>query len=564
MTVTDRRRPAFGGEDPRTTRHAPQERDAHLRSLLAIRVLCHAAVELPLVAICLADIAVGWRPLFDNAATAWRSYLVFTSSSPLVGHLIAGPFVAYGPGPLQYWLLAVPVRIDPGHGLLWGAMLFTVLAVALAIEAAWSAARRLGAVATSLAILVLFVTQPQILLDPPWNASFAAIWFVTTLASAWAVASGRLRWWPVTVLAASIAAQCHEFLFVQAVAVCVGSAAVGLFGELSGGGRRSRWLLYGIAVAVAAWLAPLVQQFTNHPGNLTLLWRAAHRHVATLGMSKALGTIAAITRPYPQWFHSAPQSNGLQSLAYAFSSFSGASWWGIVVLVLLVLIALVSWSTGRRTLAGLAAVAFIASISLVVVVAGYPSAQVVNFEYFGGFLFPVGMVVWLTLLWAIVELIRGLFTRLELVLPGRIERARPALPVAVGALVIAVSSLAVVSASPLVAEGVGAATGLPRVLPEVRATAASADAVARVAPERSFNLNVQAPSILDEFGMDLGIDYLLRTRDFRPRLRGIALLDIGGDARGVPGLPTVLVRYSPRPAGSSGSGVSVVVSGGHR
>ena len=31
--------------------------------------------------------------------------------------------VAFDPGPLLFWMLALPVRMDPAHGVLWGAAL---------------------------------------------------------------------------------------------------------------------------------------------------------------------------------------------------------------------------------------------------------------------------------------------------------------------------------------------------------------------------------------------------------------------------------------------------------
>src|SRR5450631_663373 len=88
-----------------------------------LRVLCHLAAELPLVVFGAVESARGWRPLFDNAGLAYRSFQVFSSHSPLVGHQMAvsaGSHAVFGPGPLQSWILAVPVRVDPAQGALWG------------------------------------------------------------------------------------------------------------------------------------------------------------------------------------------------------------------------------------------------------------------------------------------------------------------------------------------------------------------------------------------------------------------------------------------------------------
>ena len=148
-----------------------------------------------------------------------------------------------------------------------------------------------------------------------------------------------IRWWPVTVLAASVAAQSHELCAVVAVVVCLVSAAVGVnararFGEAA----RFGWLFAGVSVALAAWCAPIVQQFTGRPGNLTLWWRAQHMHLASFGISKALGAISSMTRPYPQWMHAVPRGGTLQSAVYNVAIFAGSRWWGITAFVLVAVI----------------------------------------------------------------------------------------------------------------------------------------------------------------------------------------------------------------------------------
>lgn len=255
----------------------------------------------------------------------------------------------------------------------------------IVIEAAWSTSRELGAITVALATLVLFITEPAVLLDTPWNASFAAIWLVTTLVTAWAVAAGRLSWWPVNVLTASIAAQSHEFLFVPAMVVCVGAACVGLVGELAQREpRRIRWIVWGALVGIACWLAPVVQQLTNNPGNLTLLWRAAHRHVETLGVTRALEAFSSVTHPYPYCFHSVPvHTSNLSNFVYADASFDRSSSWTIVVMALLVVVGSVLWLTRRRALAGLAAVALLGGLTTVVMLAALPVSNLGSLLYMG-------------------------------------------------------------------------------------------------------------------------------------------------------------------------------------
>ena len=60
------------------------------------------------------------------------------ASPPLVGMLSTAGTVGHNifdPGPLLFWLLAIPVRIDPAHGALWGAALLGGAAMSVAVEA---------------------------------------------------------------------------------------------------------------------------------------------------------------------------------------------------------------------------------------------------------------------------------------------------------------------------------------------------------------------------------------------------------------------------------------------
>src|SRR5258707_9863543 len=86
------------------------------------------------------SVATGWRPVSDNAAIALRSWDVLTAHAPLVGQATRLAGGVYDLGPLQYWLLTLPVHVDPLHGVLWGAALWCMVAASLTIEAAWAAA----------------------------------------------------------------------------------------------------------------------------------------------------------------------------------------------------------------------------------------------------------------------------------------------------------------------------------------------------------------------------------------------------------------------------------------
>ena len=83
----------------------------------------------------------GWMPTGDDAAIALRSWNSLTAHGPLVGQATRLAHGVFDPGPLEYWLLAIPVHISPNHGVLWGAAICCMAACSLAIEAAWAVRR---------------------------------------------------------------------------------------------------------------------------------------------------------------------------------------------------------------------------------------------------------------------------------------------------------------------------------------------------------------------------------------------------------------------------------------
>lgn len=95
-------------------------------------------VSLPLLAVLLSLWARGWSPTGDDAVIALRSFDVFTGHGPLLGHVnqASADIAVYDPGPLQNWLLAVPVRLFPsGIGAVLGATIVEVAALVAALVA---------------------------------------------------------------------------------------------------------------------------------------------------------------------------------------------------------------------------------------------------------------------------------------------------------------------------------------------------------------------------------------------------------------------------------------------
>ena len=511
----------------------------------ALRIVCHLAAELPLVVFGIAELARGWRPLFDNADLALRSYQVFSARSPLVGHQMAvsvGSRAVFGPGPLQSWVLAVPVRIDPAQGALWGSVVAAVMATALAIEATWSVGGWRGGAAAAGGVLVVALVRPEVVLDPVWNVWFAELFLVATFATAVAVAHGRLRWWPVTVVTASIAVQSQAAFAPPAVALCLIAPALALVLARRNATFRPGWLLVGCGVGALVWAAPLIQEFTGDPGNLTLLVRAGASG-PTIGVTRALRALGGATGVPPDWLHALPTGGGLAQFYGVAGLVQGPEWRGLAVLGVLATIGAVATVTGRTGLAVQAALTLVFAAGAVVTVATIPTAQFLVLGYLGVVLAPVGVAVAFTLVWAAADVGRSVAGRHR---DGSFDAALEAVTRAARWPVAAV--LAGLSVALLVS-GLGQLDGTAPTLSgwsAVRVTDEAASAAAAVAPAGPFRLRIDGPSDTFSFAVETGVAYQLVTRGLDPR----PTTPIGYPTFGRPpaGGPTVVVEV-PGPDG---------------
>jgi hypothetical protein len=395
--------------------------DGANRSFAPGRVACHLAGAAIFLVALVGDLAHGWRATGDDAIIAQRSWSVFSSHPPLIGQFSqgsAGPgHTFYDPGPLLFWILATPVRLDPVHGVLWGAALLCWAGIALAIEAAWAFRGLVASGVVVVCIAVVACTQSFVVVNPVWNPSIGVVWFIATIAAAATVASGRLRWWPALVMAASITAQSHlEFASIAVGLVLVG-LAMGLLQR--SGGPEVRWLVAGVGVGALCWVAPVVQEFTGKPGNLTVGWEYL-RGRSTLGTRFGLQSLASVTGLRPLWLsrqNRGPSATAFLVLLSHINDRSEA--FGLVVLASLVAIAVVSWWARRRDLATLATLALVVSAISVWTFSSLPQASVLTLVYSDIVLWPVGMLVWLVWFWttcalgaALVPVLMGVGHRL--------------------------------------------------------------------------------------------------------------------------------------------------------
>lgn len=418
-----------GGTRPRAHPGSPRIAD---RPALAIRALSHLAIWAVILVPTVSEMARGWRALQDDATISLRSYQVLSLHPPLLGQFSTASYwsghTLFDPGPLLYWLLSVPVHLDPARGGLWGAALCCGLVLSAAVEAVWSTGYRLAAGVVAVAVVDLAWVLPEAFAHLIWNPYFGLVFLAASLAISFAVASGSFGWWPVLVFSASVAAQAELIYALLAAALVVVSPILGrLFHPRP---DRRRWLWLGVGVGAVCWVTPLVQQVADSPGNLALIIDT-HGKQAAAGVSFGLRSLALAGSPTPIWLtHGAGLSN-LQ-LFDRHSPLAGA-----VVLVLMGAVAVVAWRTGRRALASLAAIAVVCSAAVVGAFAEVPAAHTVNLIFLMYFLWVVGILLWVAVAWVVIEALGVAVHRIDREGIARWRTRRPDARVVVGGSVIA-------------------------------------------------------------------------------------------------------------------------------
>ena len=366
------------------------------RSLATVfRLAVHLAAWIPFAIGAIRAVQQDSPAIADTAAIALRSWDVLTPYGPLVGQATQLRSGAFDPGPLQYWLLAIPVHLDPRAGVVWGAALCCMVAASLAIEAARSVFGAFGGLAASGIIIGTVAWQPLIAAEPSWNPWFGVLFFLATLAAAMAVVSGGRRWWPGLVLTASVAAQAHLMFALASAALVLVALAAGLADTI-----RARagywWAALGLLAGAACWTAPFIQQVTGRRGNLGLL-------IASLGTRQPAGTafglkaLSASAVPPPVWW----QPSGRFRLEGIASQIRGGTpAFGLAILVLTAaVLALAVRPLRSRRLAALAVASLLTSGAVLATYSGIPVLNLGHRDqnYLLIVLLPAGLLTWLTI-----------------------------------------------------------------------------------------------------------------------------------------------------------------------
>jgi hypothetical protein len=485
-----------------------------------IRAAVHVACWVPFITTAADSWRGPWRAIGDNAHLALQSWDTLSSWMPLYGQSNELPHAPHDLGPLQYWLLTIPVHADTGRGVLWGAVLLAMLAVSLTVEAGYSVAGEMGGLLAGGVVIAIVTWFPGFATRPEDNPNFGLIYFIPTLAACLAVLSGHRKWWPVLVVTASIAAQAHLTFAAASVGLVLIAVVTGLIDEFRAKGGYS-WLIAGLIAGAACWFAPLVQQFGSPPGkgNMWLLLHAenAGRHVGVAYAMKAMATLAA---PSPLWWQ---QNIGQrQDLFQVLGSKPAA--FGVVILAITAasLVVAVCWLRSRE-LAGLAAISLLVSVAAAASFALIPAARGLAGQQHDlvFVMFVAVLLAWLTVICVIVsaavKLIsdrRGRAGATEARAPSRQQLARQnMIPLAVrGAAALLLVTTVLLGAVQQVANYQGAGENSSRV------GAALAKIERSVPRQQMFALTVSSARKADKFQVISGLCWALAAHGYKPAI----------------------------------------------
>ena len=445
---------------------------------------------LPVIVSTVHALAVGWTPVGDDAVIGLRAYDVLTAHSPLVGQYSASSALTdtptYSPGPLLYWLLAIPARIGGA------AMLLTIGLVNMAAAAGTvPLARRRGGtwlmVVTAIAVALMQCSLDQRTLSDLWNPAAALLPFTLLIFLTLSLACGEMTLLPLTVLVASYVLQCHLAYLVPVIGL-LAVAATGLAVT-----RPRRWLLSGLAVALVCWSAPLIDQVKHEPGNLHAIAKAATSRGRTIGFSLGWHEAAGAFGAPPYWTRpTRPLRHRVPDPARPPGALTIATF-ALIVAALGALFAL-ALRHRRRDLAAATGQALILCAALVAVAAAIPlGALLVTAPYTLWWESPAGMWAWLAAGWAAVELMP-------------LPRVAPRVRVALAAAGAAASVVAVVHATP------GPDILAPRYGPARSLASVSSNAIRGHAPAL---VQTRGPFSFAKFDFQTSLAYALRRRGVR-------------------------------------------------
>jgi len=383
----------------------------------------------------------GWAAEGDRAAVATRAFDVLSAQSPLVGAYSTSSTLighnTYSPGPLLYWLLALPAHLPGFLALPVVAAVVNGASLAGAVLIARRQAGEIFMLVAAVLLAVMCSSLPADLSIDIWAPSAPVIPFTLLIFLGWAVASGDVRLLPVAVLAASFVSQCHLAYLVPSVLILL-IASAGLVLERRGlgawehgpettGARRSvrRYVVAALVVGVICWSLPVVDQVlawtgSRGHGNIGHIIDAASSRGKTAGGTAGVHAVVR-TIGIPAWW----MRGFRNSEARTFDIFAPLSL--VSVLTSLLVVAglcaglVVGWRRNRPELVTGAAIALGLCLAVAIFTSSFPNrgSVIFSYSYSSWWAGSVGMWAWLVAGWSAVSLVPA--ARVEL--PARLRPA---------------------------------------------------------------------------------------------------------------------------------------------
>jgi hypothetical protein len=387
------------------------------RSLLGRRVIVvatGAAAAIPVINSTVKAVRAGWVPAGDDGIIATRGWDVLTSHTPLVGQYSEAGLVIHGqvmhsPGPMLYWLLALPARYGSVESLAVTMGIVNVLAIIGCV----ALARRRGGYslmfASALGIALMCQSLPTESMHDIWNPAAGLFPFLLLVFVGWSLACGEYRLLPLSVLLASFVTQTH-LMYLAPTAVVVAVSLVGLaLGALARrkthAERRRRawpWVLAALLVAAACWTEPTIEEIRENPGNLTMIVRTVEHRGSTLGASIGWHALVRSVGERPWWLY-VPASEWERKFDVRKIPTDAQEESAIAVLAALVLAGIGGALRRRWDLLAAAVIGLGMGGAMVLQVASNPSSKLLS-ETLGYTLWwgsELGLWVWLVLAWAL-------------------------------------------------------------------------------------------------------------------------------------------------------------------
>lgn len=472
------------------------------------------AVAAPLIGLLVGLVRGGWAPTGDEAVIAWRSWDVFAGPSPLLGQFTqasaSSPTPVYDPGPLLYWVLAVPEHLFPRVGAAVGSLGWSAVCLVVAVVAAGRAggARAAGAAAGGL-LLVAWSVAGAAGESPVWNPYAALLPFAALLVLTVVVLGGRPGWVPAVALLASFVAQAHLMYAGAAAGLLLLAVVVGTVDLRRRPGRQQlEVLVAAVAVLGACWWPAVVQQLTAGQGNLSALLDAVLAGGPTVGWRQAAGALGDALGPWPAWLRPDP---GLRLPSAPPSTAAVVT--GALALLAVTGVLLASAMHRRRGVAALAATALVAGLGTCWAVAGIGVSTGGSYAYIRYGLWPVSLLVEATLAAGLVSLVPSH--------GGRVARRAVGgrRPMAAGLAVLLVGAFVLtVGAGMSAAHRAGLGADRPRGAGVAMADRLAALVGPPLSPGRRLVVGVAEPGGLGTVALMTATGYRLRTEGWVPAL----------------------------------------------